>query len=401
VEVAPGTSLRDWIRDDLTREAMQVKMRRLVDDQRVRLVSYLDGVFKEHRVVATLDIGFYGQIQASIDAALDGERRRVTTTHLLGFGHGPVRDHVLDGRDVRTFAGGYGSDAALVRTIHRSAPVLEQLLQGPEGTTTGYVVDQGISAAVCENNPLPVRDLARKALVQAGVFAYQDLWLELRRSHPALVARLVDRRGAWCRLVHRLIEVPSHTEATTLGSLSDDLNFGTRAVLPFCPPAVEAQIGWIGARTSYQRGAGSLQAIWPQGAITRVDSGAIVLGHAQAAHAPYIAAALGLAHTIRSRGVTRVVGYGSGDVALAFLDAAAIVGLEVTALVDSNPVVHGQRLHDIEVCSLDAAIALDVHVYAVLSIAHAAPITDTIRRRYGSEAVSPLILDIASSASLP
>jgi hypothetical protein len=44
--------------------------------------------------------------------------------------------------------------------------------------------------------------------------------------------------------------------------------------------------------------------------------------------------------------------------------------------------------------SLDAAVAMDVHVYVVLSIAHADPISNTIRHRYSCEPVKALVLTL-------
>ncbi len=397
VQVRPGTSLRAWIVAYLTSDPVQRDLQRLVRSDRDRLVSYLDDVFQTHTSVATLDIGFFGQIQRSIASALSLEGRDVRLTHLLGFGHGPIKDDVISGIDVRTFAGGYGADGELVRTIHRSAPVIEQLLQGPEGTTTGYATGTRRTTPISETNPLPANDIARKAVVQQGVRTFHELWLAFQRTNPTATSSLVTRRDAWCRLLHRLIAVPSHGEAARLGSLHDDVNFGSRAILPFCPTSAEAHVAWTGAETADQRGSSSLPVVWPQGVITRVDPGAIVTRHANAAGTPYVALAHTLVRQLRARGIRCVVGYGTGDVAAAFIDAARILGVDVAALVDSDPKCHGLDVRGIAVCSLDAAVALDIHVYAVLSVAHIAPITETIRRRYRPEPVLPLILDFANT----
>src|SRR5204862_108843 len=82
-----------------------------------------------------------------------------------------------------------------------------------------------------------------------------------------------------------------------------------------------------------------------------------------AASRPYAAAALALARTLRQRGIARVVGYGTGDVARAFIDAARIMGVDVAGLVDSNRSQHGLCLYGVDVISLDAAVALGVDVY--------------------------------------
>jgi FMN phosphatase YigB (HAD superfamily) len=399
VQVAPGTSLRQRIATHLTTEPLQEHLADLVRAERSRLVRYLDGALAGHEKVATLDVGFFGQIQRSIDAVLRLEGRPVRCTHLFAFGHGPVADDALAGRDVRTFAGGYGGDADLVRTIHRSAPVLEQLLQGPEGSTVGYRVADRRAIPILEPNPLPASDLVHKTAVQEGVRVFHDLWLALRHTHGTLASRLVSRREAWCRLAHRLIAAPSHGESATLGTLHDDVNFGSRAVLPFCPPWADAHVSASGPTATVRRGAAALPVVWPQGVIARVDPTALIRRYAEASDRPYATLAHALACRVREADQACVIGYGTGEVAAAFIDAARIVGVEVAALVDSDPARHGLEVGGVRILSLDDAVAIDVHAFVVLSVAHAAPIADTIRRRYRGESLIPLIFEPGTTHS--
>ena len=394
IHVATGASLRTWIASYLSSSWLQPDMQRVIEAERRRLVGYLDQALGAHQAVATLDIGFFGNIQRSLSTALELEGRNVALTHLLAFGHGPVQNDVLNGIEVRTFAGGYGASRDLVKTIHRSAPVIEQLLQGPEGSTTGYETRDGGSVAIREANPLPAHDLRHKAIVQDGVRDFHELWLHLGRTNPSTTEALVGRREAWCQLVHRFIAAPSHGEASRIGSLHDDVNFGSRAVQPFCPSWSDAHVAWTGAESAFRQGPAALPVVWPHGVITRVDPGAIVKRYAEASPIPYVSITFALAHQLRLRGITRVIGYGTGDVAAAFIDAAGLLGLHVAGLVDSNADRHGQSVRDVAILSLEAALGLGVHTYVVLSVAHVAPIGHTIRRRYGSEPVVPLVFDL-------
>jgi predicted HAD superfamily hydrolase len=398
VNVAPGRSVRTAMVEFLQTEAAERQISSLVQDERTRLVAYLDQVRGGHHKMATLDVGFFGQIQRSIDRALANEGRGVHTMHLLAFGHGPVLNDVASGMDVRTFAGSYGTAGTLVKTIHRSAPVLEQLLQGPEGSTVGYAHGaDGQVAAIREVNPLTASEIECKAIAQSAILRFQDLWLALRSARPSTTAGLVARKDAWRQIVHRLIDVPSNAEAHWLGSLHDDVNFGSRAVLPFCPADVEAQIAWTGAEGVLRRGTSAVPAVWPQGLIARIDPGVVVSPHAAVSETPYGAAALTLARALRARGVSQVIGYGTGEVADAFIDAARIMGVGVAALVDSDLRQHGLRRRGVDIISLDDGVALGVHTYVVLSVAHARPITDTIRARYHAEPVSAHILDLTQT----
>jgi hypothetical protein len=397
--VSPGVTLRDALLEALNAEAAQAHLAGVVAGERRRLVRYLTDTLGGSTRVATLDIGFFGSIQRALDNALRRAEAPVHLLHLLGFGHGPVRERVIAGGDFRVFAGGYGERADLVRTIHRSAPVLEQLLQGHEGSTQGYrALAHGGVEPICADNPLPLAELAAKRVVQGGMETFHELWLSMRRAKRALTSGLVHDRAAWCHMVHRLIDVPTRGEAERLGSLHDDVNYGSDAVLPFCPPAELARVAWIGIDAASRQGAGAISAVWPQGVITQVDGGALASRFADRARTRYFAAAFQVARSLRARAISRVVGYGSGEVATAFIAAAAIMGIEVAALVDSNRARHGHRVAGVEVRSLEATAAMDVPVYVVLSLGNAGPITDTIQQFYAARTVQPLIVHLSTHA---
>lgn len=400
-EASPGRSVHAALVDWLGESGPRAALATAAHDARRQLTTYLRATLGAHERVATLDIGFFGQIQRALDAVLAADEPSasggapVAMTHLLGFGHGPVREDVLQGRDVRSFAGSYATASAEVRTIHRSAPVIEQLLQGHEGSTSGYRVrEDGLVVPVLDPNPLDPTELARKAVLQRGIETFHELWLHLRRSRPSVVTALVARTDRWRQLLHRLIDTPGHAEAALLGSLHDDVNFGSDAVLPFFPPAARDEVAWMGADQAWQRGTAALKAVWPQGAVAHVDAGALLMRHTNASDKPYVAGTVALARDLRRRGIRRVIGYGTGEVALAFIDAARALGLEVAALVDSHPRLHGLAVSGVPVTSLDDAVGLGIHAYVVLSVAHAAAITQLVRQRYESVSVAPLVLDL-------
>jgi hypothetical protein len=300
--------------------------------------------------------------------------------------------------DIRTFAGHYGTEGRDVVTIHRSAPVLEQLFQGEEGSTIGYQDRDGDVVPVIETNPLDAEELTHKTLVQDGILRYQHLWLEFRATCPSITGRLANRDDAWRSIVRRLIDAPSAMEAATFGTLHDDVNFGSRTVLPFCPPDVRLAVAWNGADRAYRHGASGIPVVWPQGLIAQIDPGVVLARHALSSDIPYVEAAITMARALHQRGVTRIIGYGTGEVADAFIDIARIVGIDVVALVDSHPSQHGLWHRGLNVVSLDTAVGLGIHAYVVLSIAHAKPISDSIHARYGSEPHSPLVLDLSHAS---
>jgi FMN phosphatase YigB (HAD superfamily) len=391
VEVAPGRTLleelADWLREPDTRRAIEAAIRK----RRQNLVAYLQQSLAGRSPVITVDLGFYGQIQRAIDAALGMAGSPYRLIHLIGFGRENFGELLGLGTDIRAFAGSAGTYLDLIKTIHRSAPIVEQLLMGRQGSTLGYVRVDGRMKPLLDTDPIGNREHRQKELVQLGIKRFQELWLMFRRAKPSLAARVQYDKSGWCRLIHRLVDLPTPREARLLGDLHNDCNFGSIKVVRICPPEEEEQVRKIGAYDYYRFMRHSCAAVWPQGCITRVDPGAILSHFAGHSSTGYFEKMLQLSQRLLREGVEEVAMYGAGEVGRSFVRAARVSGLKILCAVDRNQKLWGTHLEGVEVVSLDEAVRRNPGAYVVTSFAFAREIRQAILARYRGCAFVPRV----------
>jgi hypothetical protein len=295
--------------------------------------------------------------------------------------------------DIRGFAGNAGQRLDMITTIHRSAPIIEQLLMGAEGSTIGYRKrSDGRVEPVLEHNPVPAEELPSKQYVQLGIERFQRLWIKFCEEKPAIARNLLDDRSGWCRMLHRFVDMPTADEARLIGDLHNDCNFGSTKVVRMCPPEEEECIRRMGAFDYYRFMRQRSTAVWPQGAVTRVDGGAILSFFSLHQETGYFEKMLAFSRKIQSEGIAELVVYGAGAVGRNLIRAARLTGISVLCAVDRNELMWGRRLDGIEVTSIDRALAQGNHCYAVASFAFTEEIEKTILSRYRDSRFMPRIL---------
>jgi FMN phosphatase YigB (HAD superfamily) len=391
VQLGAGRTLLEELTDFLLTSGTRATIEATIRRRRTALVGYLDGVFGETKRAVTVDLGFLGQIQRGIDSALRQEGRSLRLKHLLGFAKGNSGELLVRGVDLRAFVGGGGAHRDLIDTIHRSAPVLEQLLMGRDGSTVGYEAVGNTFRPVREANPLEEGELARKELVRLALGEFQDLWFYFRRAKPEIVARVLDDKRGWCQMIHRLIDMPTAEEAGVIGSLHDDCNFGSAQVVPICPAEEEQRIRRIGAHDYHRFLRHRSPAVWPQGCVTRVDPGAILSHFAVSVDTGYFERMLEFSRRIAGEGVREIVVYGAGEVGRNLIRAARLSGLKVLCAVDRNTALWGTHLDGVEITSLGDAAAKGVPDYAIASFFFADEIRRAINAQHRGQSPGPRV----------
>jgi FMN phosphatase YigB (HAD superfamily) len=391
VEFAPGRTLLQELEDFLSEEHTVDRIESVIERRRAALKGYMIGALGERERVVTVDIGFLGQIQMGIDSALAQEGVKTRFIHLMAFGKGNIGELLSCGVDIRAYAGSAGLNLDLINTIHRSAPVLEQLLMGREGSTLGYAdVGSGFQP-VLESNPMQEWEHEAKDIVRSGMLQFQDLWFYFRRAKPRVAARIQHDKRGWCRLIHRLIDMPTANEARIVGNLHNDSNFGSSRVVPICPPEEEDIIRRTSPCEYIRFLHNRSSAIWPQGCVTRVDPGAILSHFSIHLETGYLERMLKFSQYIATQSVGEIVVYGAGIVGRNLIRAAHLYGLKVMGAVDRKSDLWGTYLEGVEVMGLDQAVERGNHNYAVASFAFAEEIRRTIQTRYRDEAIDPNI----------
>ncbi|MBF0456349.1 MAG: hypothetical protein HQK99_00450 [Nitrospirae bacterium] len=390
-------SLKRQLLDYLTRHDIKDKLNALVKRHRELLIDYLRQTCGALDGIVTVDFGFQGTIQNNIHCALKHSDIDVAMTHLVALGEENLRQLILNGIDIRGFAGSGGENLDMIRRINRSPAVLEDLIIEGIGTTTGYMrQENGFLAPVLEKDLIPVDEIEKKRSCVKGILKFQKMWFHFKRIKPALAANtIMGRTRQFIALVHRVVDMPLPQEAQMLSTLHHEDNYGSDTIAKICKEADNRLLDELGPEkflnnTHYGFKYG--QVLWPQGVVSLKYPTYIFRKYSAMNNSlNYFTMMNDMVALMLDEGVGQCVVYGAGEIGLIVLQAAGINGLEVITIVDANKNLWGERINGIEVVSLSEAMKGQVHNYAVASHVFAIEIVKTIEAAYDNAEVKPRI----------
>ncbi|WPZ18085.1 hypothetical protein UM396_16210 [Geobacillus subterraneus] len=392
-----GKSLRVELMNYLLSEEVKKKISITLKEKRKLLIQYLEQEIKDLENIITVDLGFQGTIQKSIEKALHLSGKEFCITHLLALGAEKNKFNLLDGLDIRGFVGNAGENAELIKTIMRSPEGLEQLIMKKDGSTLDYKHDLNNNRVVpvLGKNQFANWEIRAKEICQQGMFVFQSLWFYFKERKRKLSEKIFYNKNDICKLVHRLIDFPTYEESIKIGNLSHDDNFGTTSINKICSSDNEKLIDDIGISSfltrslySYQNG----KVYWPQAVITRKDKSYLFEMYVRFNNPfSYLAIMSQMVSRVIDEGNKRVIVYGAGEAGQALVRVSELFGLDIQCIVDRNRLLWGQKINGIEIVSLDEAIKKGLHLYLVASFAFAYQIKKDIEDRYKIETKQPKI----------
>ena len=385
-----GQTLYDSLEAYLLEGSNRQRINEAFKGKRDALTGYINGVLGENRMVATVDLGFLGQIQEGIETAckIAGENR--DWLHLMGFGRERTATLVAKGIHLRLFGGGMGCSKQLVGMVHRSAPVLEQLFMLEEGSTLGYAPgDGGGWEPVIEENPIPAEEVEIKRVVQDGVRRFQELWFMFDCMCPQIVTAMLNQREHWARLIHRLIRMPTPEEARLIGGMHNDTNYGSTRTVRMCPEDEVEAAKAMEPTESFQK-MRYTPAVWPIGIMTLAHPDYIVGAEMANIKGAIFQTFLTLAQTIH-KGGGRVITVGTDGWAADFILAARMNDLDIVCVVNDDHAPFGGRFKGLDIVTLDQAMGKGVDCFVIPSREstrrYRQAIADRCMREGGSPAV--------------
>jgi len=254
---------------DALEDAPQARAQLVLTARRLRglLLEYLEGQLPPSGPVVIVDVGWGGTIQALLSALLKerGDAREVVGLYLMTQAVGEARR--LDGLLLEGFLASGGEPEHLMGPLLRTPEILEQVTMCDEGTLIGFHED---GRPLTADARMPRWQVSQREAVQAGVRAFQDVWLANRAQSPAAL-RLdgAHARGLMLRQLSRLVTRPTADEALAFGSWLHDDNFGDDANAAIIDPRTLDR-----ARYSSPAGLARLSmrdGYWPVGAARLVD----------------------------------------------------------------------------------------------------------------------------------
>ncbi|TMV47473.1 hypothetical protein FE783_20955 [Paenibacillus mesophilus] len=340
VEQLPsGQSLYEAFKQFMLQEPALLRGRETVTRQRKLLLEYIRQQCGCPDKLLTVDIGFNGTIQAAIDAAYRGEGASHASIHLLAVGTERAAERVLQGTDLRCWIGSGGDNGDIARRFARSPGLIEELMMGEFGSTVRYKREEnGRIAPVLAELALPAEQFRYKQACQEGVFAFQSCYAHLQTTKPRLHARAEARQ--WCSIMHRVLDMPTPEEASALGDLVHQDNFGGVQIIRLCEPL---PIQWQPLGGDYLLdlaafGPKKADVFWPQGLVTRSEPYRLYKSFLRQRDSFGSAVlAFNVMHRLTREGVSSVLLYGKGDFADKLLGEALLHGIRISRIIGPDP----------------------------------------------------------------
>lgn len=267
-----GGSLYDQLAHFLLSEPIQRKILAAVQRHRQLFISYLQQEFGSPDRLVTVDIGFHGTIQQSLEKIVRLAGFQPQMLHLLAVGVGRLDELRMKGIDIRSMlrSGSGGSEQG--RCIARTPAFLEELMMGDFGSTLRYAKgESGQIRPILAELKRTEEEYASKRACQEGALAFQGYYAYLLGQKKDRLPRASLHPTEWSKPLHRVIAMPRPEEARLLGDLTHQDNFCTEYIAPICENVAEKWYtqGPEAFLNSCNYGPSIINVNWPQGMVTR------------------------------------------------------------------------------------------------------------------------------------
>ncbi|KIL40574.1 hypothetical protein SD70_12555 [Gordoniibacillus kamchatkensis] len=353
-----GVAVADKLRQYLLSEPVTGKIMSAIEAQRALLAEYLQHSCGADATIVTLDIGFNGTIQHSLQKAAKLAGLPVRMVHLLAAGTERLADLRLQGMDIRCYIGSPGPTGDIAKRMARSPGFVEELMMGRDGSAMKYVRgDDRTVTPVCAGLHLNEEDFKAKEACQLGMLTFQSLYAFIAQVKPDCIPDPAAHRREWSLPLHRAIDMPTPAEAEMLGSLTHQDNFCGTQIARICEPVDDK---WFSRGAAHfldvcNYGPSLFNAFWPQGLLTQKEPYSLYRMRLREQD-QYGRAALifDMMCRLKAAGAQRFIVYGAGELAEQVRRAALLHGL------------HAEPASDPE--SLREAANGDIHVYVTATL---------------------------------
>lgn len=387
-------SLKEELVQFFLQKKMSDEINNNIKKKRKLLIAYLQQTCTHIEHIVTVDIGFEGTIQSAIERALQIEGYQSNIIHLLAFGGEKNKYHLLNDIDIRGFGGNCGENSDLIKPIIRSSEVIEQLMMENYGSVLSYEENKhGIIPVLDQKGGLNTKE---KQLLHQGVFLFQSIWFHLFRTKPLLLERLIVKKREWTKLIHRLIDMPDKEEASRLGDLLFDENFGSNCVTTFSTKEDDQLLTSLGIEQFLNIGGTGYRThliSWPQAVVTRRYPTYLFEKWLQNNNTDnYLVHMLEIINCVKRHNYNEMIIYGAGEAGDALLKVAQMNNIQVNYIVDRKEALWGKQIGEVKVVSIDYVVKhSSTHVYGVGSFSFAKEIKSDILERYKNEPIKPIV----------
>lgn len=354
-----------------------IHIEKVIQAARRNLQNYLCGLGTEEDFI-TIDLGMRGTMQKALSEICQSENEKKKRIHLLIFGAYETLQKVLEGIDIRGYAGYAGDCEELVSEVVQRPHIWEQLMMCGEGTTIGYTEDAKPVIKQIEN--MNAGQFQWISWCQKGMLAFQKEYLEIRQKKHGMCPKILPQDAA--RIALRMVTLPTLEEAKLLGALQFDENYGVDGVYPLCTRELVMEAERTGIETFVENHPpGDLA--WIEGIVTQADSSYYLNQVLEQAKSGYERSIVKIVQKVLEERPEGVVVAGAGEAGRMLQRYLELYGIGIEAFTDQNVKLQGSGLNGIPVKTLKDTF--DTNHFVIASFAYADEIAIQIRELKGND----------------
>lgn len=347
-------------------------------EQQKLLKEYITNNLAPYSKIATIDIGFNGTIQESLEDVLSIDDS-FDITHFIYFAREGIINKVLKGMQIINIAAEV--ENSILSDIVRSVEVFEQLLMGTAGSTLFYQKKIDKVTPVCETINYDESEVNARNAVFEGIIYYTECIL----STDSFFDNNIGTRE---EIIHRLIKYPLKSEADSLGDLSFCLDFGNNQYSKIIDTEILQSVtsdSLIG-NTSYLAN----KICWPSG-IQSLKNDRYIIDSIPNLERNKLIKNLGLHFT---QDTDSIVVYGAGEVGRKVIEALNFLGISPIYIVDRNEKLHGTFINGIEIKEVENLSHLIEGSIVIASYTFAKEIESYLIKVFENNKLKPSIVRI-------
>jgi len=356
----------DSLRAYFTQPSTLREINEKVCEQKTLLIDYFRSL-TEGKNTVTVDVGFKGTMQACLsDIGANGNAKLL---HLLMMGLPYNNKFLLKGLQIRGWLGYGDENRETVERLYRRIQVLEAVTNADTGTTLAYEKIDGEIIPVLENVSINENNTKKKKILWQGIQQFQDCWFTLIFNKPFIVNEVIEDKVGFFGILSRLMLMPTHAEATTLGEMYydesiifSDMSTLIREIDKQCYRSIGRAEAFIDAcmLNRFRK-----HIYWPEGVASMMCSTFFTDRYVKLAGSP-IHRKVWKFWNNNNFADKRIAVYGAGAIGRELVSILFELGLEIVFIVDANPDLHGQSIYGKKIVSLEeSADKTDVDVYII------------------------------------
>lgn len=373
-----GISVYDAILEFFFSPNIYEQVNNMINLNRKLLVNYIEQTIDVTEKVMTIDIGYNGTVNESIESAFKLEGKTFESVHFLMINGLKMNKKRLKGIDYRSYIK-YQNHREFLMSDSFTSLLLDTLMQGDFGSVTDYrKLENGKVIPKLEETYVEQLNNDIRVVCQEGILNYYQKYLEFKSKEANDIESSSDKM-MW--LIERFMKYPTRTEAAYLGELYTENTYNFKDHQQLCTLEEEKELKRMGVDDYLIKKRNRIN-IWPAGVVERVYPYYLSLQLYKQSHDNSIRAMSHIVESLIRKNITECIVYGAGEMGKSLVEMLNTCKIKVLCIVDRNEQLWGSTMEDIEVVSFKKSKEISNHIYVIASQAFVNEIHEFIVNNY-------------------